>query len=112
MSTLTGQSLLQPLQARHRLERVLDRIAAPAVVDRPAVQHLEQQPGAAPRGVFLLVGHEVARAHHLVVAVVTAAFADADAALRRAVETALVREAKVGLQLGRLIARADAEVRR
>src|SRR5262249_61646415 len=70
---------LAALAAEAEVERLLDRRALPAVGDRAAVQHLEQQPRAAARRIALLAARHVARAHHAVLAVAAAARADADA---------------------------------
>ena len=78
MSTLTGHSLLHALQARQKSSASLDRLGPPAVGNVLALGHLEQEAGAAARGIGFLAGRAVARAHHA--GIVLAAFADADAA--------------------------------
>src|SRR4051794_39063404 len=111
MSDADRAVALAALAAEAQAESVLDGLAAPVVTDRPGLQHLEQQPGAAARRVALLAGHEVARAHHLLAAVVAPALADADAALHGPVEAALVREREPGLGLRRPVTGPDAQVR-
>ena len=63
MSTLTGQSLLQPLQARQRSSASLTASFCQPSSIGLALQHLEQQAGAAARRVLLLARRHVARAH-------------------------------------------------
>ncbi|PSK58278.1 hypothetical protein B0E38_01503 [Streptomyces sp. 111WW2] len=99
--------LLAALAGQAEVEGVLDLLRTPAVPDRAVpvpVEHLEQQPGPAPRRVLLLPGHLVRRAHHRAVAGVLPALADADAAVGRLGErTSVVREAEVqvaGLERG------------
>ena len=98
MSTLAGQSVLQPLQARHRSRASRTSVGAPAVGDRAvavAVEHLEQQPGAAAGGVLLLAGDLVGRAHHgAAVVLVLAALADPDAAVARPAGTSRRRRGR------------------
>ena len=76
---------LAALAGQAQVERVLDRVAAPAVGDRGvavAVEHLEQQPRPAPGRVLFLQGDLVRGAHdRAAVVVVVAALADAHAAV-------------------------------
>ena len=98
------------LAGQAQVQRVVDLPRLPPVGDDVALQHLEQQPGAAAGGVLLLLGDLVAGAHHLV-AVGVAALADADAAQRRVREVAavlLVGELHVGA--GRVVVRAEPQV--
>src|SRR6478752_5118330 len=74
-ATLAGEAPLQ---------RVLDRLARPAIGDHLAAQHLGEQPRAAARRVALLARRAVARAHRA--APLGAALAHADAALELAAE--------------------------
>src|SRR4030095_13299456 len=70
------------------IERLLDVLVLPAIGERIASQHLEQQVRAAARRMRLLARHLVTRTHRA--AVVAAAFPDADAAERREREAATV----------------------
>src|SRR5579885_1321221 len=69
---------------------------------------------AAPaRRMLLLHRRHVARAHDAALGLVAAAFADADAAHRRALEAAaLGEEMEMGRKLGRPIVRAEAQIGR
>jgi FAD-dependent oxidoreductase family protein len=81
------------LAGETEVERVVHRLRAPAVADGAvavAVEHLEQQAGAAARGVLLLPGDPIGGAHHGAVARVLAAFADAHASGRGADEGPVV----------------------
>ena len=109
MSTLTGQSPLQPLQDRHRSRASLTSFAFPAVVDDLAVHHLEEHPGPAARGILFVPRHHVAGTHRSVF--FTPAGADADASQRRAGEAVLVSQiGKMGLGLRRIVVRAEAQI--
>jgi hypothetical protein len=52
------------------------------------MQHLEQQARSPARAVFLLMGGEITGAHYLAIAVVTAALAGSNTALRGTAEIA------------------------
>ena len=54
---------LAALARQAQVERLLDRLRAPAAEVGVALKHLEQQPRPPPRGVPLLVGDHVAGAH-------------------------------------------------
>jgi len=87
------------LAGQAQVQGVPHRLAAPAVLDgrvAVAVQHLEQQPGAAPGRVLFLVSDLVGRAHHgAALVAVLAALADADAPVGGLGErAAVVREAE------------------
>ena len=90
-----------------QVECFADLARAPAVGDRAvvmAVEHFEQQPRPAARGVLLLAGDLIGRAHHLaLVGAVLTAPADADAPVRGFGErTAVVRETEMQvLRVGR-----------
>src|SRR6185437_9256283 len=74
-----------------------------------APQHLEEQPGAPPRGVLLLPQHMEARAHRAPVE--AAALADPEAALRRLREAPpVLAEREVRLDGGSVVVRPRAEV--
>src|SRR5205085_6748274 len=90
--------VLAALAGEAEIERLLDRIALPSVLERPALHHLEQQVRAAARRVLLFARRQVARAHDTILGVMPAAFADADATDRGAVPAALARERKVGIE--------------
>jgi GNAT superfamily N-acetyltransferase len=79
-----------PLAGQAEVESVLDLIRLPAVGDDLALEHLEQQPGAATRRVLLLTRDHVARAHHGR-GIGDAALAYPDAAQRVMGEVALVK---------------------
>src|SRR5258706_11127956 len=93
------------------VERFLPLLARPAVLDHLAAQHLGEQARAAARGVALLAGCAVARAHGG--AARRAALAHADAVLGGADEAVadLAPERKDGLRRRRLVIRAEAQVR-
>jgi hypothetical protein len=63
MSTSTGHSALQALQDRHRSSASATVSSCQPSSSRVGVQQLEQQVGAAPGGVLLLVGGHPGRAH-------------------------------------------------
>ena len=87
----------------------LTGLVLPAALHRVALEHLEEQVGAAPGRVHLLLGDHVAGAHRP--RVLLAALADADAALGRVGEAAVVvGELEVRLDLGRVVGRAEPEV--
>ena len=114
MSTLTGQSALQPLQARHRSRAcrtsVLRQPSAIAPPRACAVEHLEQQPRPATGGVLLLLGDHVRRAHHP--ALVAAALPDTDAAQHGPAEAAFVLGvAERGLDAAVVVVDAQAQQR-
>ena len=94
------------------IQGLFDLCAAPAIVNRPAMKHLEQESRATARRISLFMSDEIAWAHHLVVAVVPSALSDADAALRRPIEAALLRKLEVRLQGWRLIARPNPKIGR
>src|SRR6185312_4252974 len=79
---------LATLARQAQVERLAYRIAAPAVRDRFAAQHLEQHARTAARGMLLFARGLIARAHGA--AVLAPAVADADATQRRAAEIAAV----------------------
>src|SRR4051812_1724179 len=79
---------LASLAAEAKIERFLDGFAAPAILDRVATQHLEQQACAAAGAMLLLQGRHIAGAHPPVFAVGAAARADPDATQCRASEAA------------------------
>ncbi len=98
-----------PLARQAEVERLLHGLALPAPLHRVALEHLEEQVGAAAGRVHLLLGHHVARAHGAVLFL--AALADADAALGRVGEAPLVvQELEVRLDLGRVVGGAEPEV--
>jgi hypothetical protein len=87
----------------------VDLLGAPAAGDHLALEHLEQQAGAAPGGVLLLAGHHVARAHRA--AALAAALANSHAAQGGVGEALLVgREPEGGGQPQRRVAGAEAQV--
>ena len=97
-----------PLARQAQVERLLDRLVAPAVGDRIALQHLEQQAGAAARRVLLLAGGVEARAHRQAAEV--AALGHPEAALDRGRERpAVVGVGKVGGQCRGAVVRAEPE---
>ena len=86
---------LAPLARQAQVQRLGHLVGLPAVLDHLAVRHLEQQPGASPRGVHLLARGPEARAHHP--AVRGDALAHAQAAAGGAGEAAaVVRERERG----------------
>ena len=101
MSTPAGQSDEQPLQDRHRSSEAASS-AEPKPLDQRAVRELLQHPGAAAGGVLLVPGGQEGRAHHPPAAGgVGAALADADAAVHRHRQVAVVvgiGEAEPGAQ--------------
>ena len=102
---------LAALAHQAQVQRVGDLGAAPAVGDRLAAQHLEQQPGPAPRRMLLLAGHLVARAHHRAAGLGAAALPHAGTAQRGAGEgTLVVAEREERVRLGRCVGRSEAQV--
>src|SRR5690348_11747139 len=102
---------LAALAGETEIERLLDGVTLPALLNRAAVQHLEQQARAPARRVALLARRHVTRAHDALLAVDAPARADADAAPRRLGEAAVILEiGEVVVDLGRLIERPDAEI--
>ena len=85
---------LAALARQAQVQGVLDLFGAPAVGDGAvtvAVEHLEQQPGAAAGGVLFLAGDLVGGTHHgAALVVVLAALADPDAPVRGLPERAAV----------------------
>ena len=93
---------LATLARKAKVERLLHAPVAPAVAQRFALQHLEEQVRSAARGMHLLQGHHVARAHGAVL--VLAALANAHAAARGLGEAGIVlREGEVRLWLERAV---------
>ncbi len=106
--------LLASLAGQTEIEGVLDRLRAPAVLDRAVpvpVEHLEQQPGPAPGGVLLLPCHLVRRTHDRAFSGVLPALSDAHAPIGGLGERpAVVREAETqvaGLVRGPVAAQAQ-----
>src|SRR5205814_2288356 len=102
--------VLAALAGEAEVERFLDRIALPAILERSAMHHLEQEMRAAARRMLLLARRDVARAHDTVLGLVPAAFADPDAAHRSAVPAALRREGEAGVEPRRTVIGAEAEI--
>src|SRR5690349_618602 len=101
---------LAALAGEAEIERLLDLVVAPAVIELVAVHQLEEEMGPAARGMTLLTGDHVARTHDA--AVVAATLADADAAERSVAErSVVVRIPEERLRPRRRVARAEAEVR-
>src|SRR5688500_14986713 len=90
---------LARLARQAEVERVLDLVALPAIGDRLAAQHFEEQMGAATGRVLLVARGHVTRTHGAFAGL--AAFADADAPKRRAADAALDRQGKVRLHWSR-----------
>src|SRR5207237_3816449 len=84
--------VLAALAGEAEIERLLDRVALPAVLQWPAMHHLEQQVRAAARRMLLLARRDIAWAHDTIFGVMPAAFADPDAAQRGAVPAAPARD--------------------
>ena len=98
MSTVTGQSLVQPLQARQRSSASCTSRRARSRRARSPFSISKSSSRAAARRVLLLARDHEARAHDA--AVGAAALADPDAARRRVRERAVVvREREVRLHL-------------
>ena len=92
-----------------QVECVLDVRVLPALIERVAVQHLEEQARASARRVRLLPCGPVARAHRP--ALVPAAFADADTPNSRKREAPVVLwKTEVGQWLRGLIVRAQTQI--
>src|SRR6185312_14619285 len=100
------------LAAEAEVERFLNRLAAPEVIDRPAVQHLEQQPGTTACGVSFFTRCLVAWAHNALARVVPAAGPDADAARDGLREAAVFTVIENTADFGRLVKRPHPQVRR
>ena len=97
-----------PLAGKTQVERLLDGVVAPPVGDRIALEHLEQQAGAAAGRVALLAGGVEARAHRQAAKV--AALRHAEAALDRGRERAsVVGVGEVGLELRGPVVGAEAQ---
>src|SRR5947207_11597947 len=107
---IDGAIVLAAFAGKAEVERLLDRAALPAVLERSAMHHLEQQVRAAARRVLLLARRQVARAHDAVLGVMPAAFADPDAAYCGPVPAALGREGEAGVEPRRAIIRAEAQI--
>ena len=100
---------LAALARQAQLQRLVDLLAAEAVFDRLALEHLEQDPRAPPRGVLLVEGHHVARAHRAALDV--AALAGADASGGGVGEApAVLRVGEVRVRLGRVVFHPQLEV--
>src|SRR5207244_911022 len=84
-----GTVLLASLARETEIERLLHRVALPSVGDHLALQHLEEQVGAATRAVLFFAGDHVARTHRA--ALMAPARPDAHAAERGAGKAARVR---------------------
>ena len=98
------------LAGQAQVERVEHLAGLPAVGDRLAAQHLEQQPGPAPGGVLFVAGGPVAGAHGGV-RLGDPALADADAAQRSVREVAAVfGVAEPDRRAGRVVVGAELEV--
>ena len=110
MSTLTGQSFVQPLHARQRSSAsITSSDCQPSVMTSP-FEHLEQETRAAAGRVHLLARRHEGRAHDVDPAG-RAALADADAADGRVREVAVVaRVGELDRRPPRLVVGAEAEV--
>ena len=82
MSTLTGQSLLQPLQARQRSSASRTASLRQPPLNGFAFDHLEQQAGPTAGGIFFLVRGAEARTHHAAAQLAALAHAHATAVAR------------------------------
>src|ERR1051325_6243425 len=92
-----------------QIERFLHFFVVPAIADRVALKHLEQQMRAPASAVHFLARHHVTRTHRA--AAVPATFPHADAALGRAPETkTVIHEFEMRLRLVRMVMRAEAQV--
>src|SRR5438067_499268 len=107
---IDGAIVLAACAGQAEVERLLDRAALPAVLERSAMHHLEQQVRAAARRVLLLARRQVARAHDAVLGVMPAAFADPDTAYCGPVPAALRREGEAGVEPRRTVIGAEAEI--
>ena len=94
MSTLTGQSLLHPLQARQRssASRTAFERQPSLIVESPWPSSISNSSRDRPRGRVLFVHRRLVGGahHHAVLVAVLAALADADAARRRHRERVVV----------------------
>ncbi len=100
LATLAGQA---------EVERLADRLGLPQPFHRVALEHLEEQVGAAAGRMHVLLRDHVAGAHRP--RILLAALAHADAALGGVREAAVVvGELEVRLHLDRVIARPHAQV--
>src|SRR4051812_634443 len=83
---------LAALACQAQVQRVANCLGSPAIRDgaatRVAIEHLEQQPSPAPRGVLFLSCHHVGGAHHA--AAFAATLADTDATQYRATEVTVI----------------------
>ena len=111
MSTLTGQSLLQPLHARHRSSASFTCSSLPAAGERIALEHLEQQARAAARRVLLLARDPVARAHRAaIVRGGTRRRRRSGASPRRSCRRSFGKRESASATCGRVVAGAEAQV--
>ena len=97
------------LACQTQIEGVLDRFAFPAAALRIALKHLEEQMRPAASRVGILASHHVARAHRA--GIVFSALSHTDAPFGGIGKTTLVmRELEMGLDLRRVIVRAQSQV--
>ena len=109
MSTLTGHSLLQALQERHRSRASRTASLCQSGVEDPALHQLPEQVRAAARGVLLLPRRHVTGTHGARAIFATGSHANAPQR-RFAKRAVIVGELKERLRLLRLITRAEAQI--
>jgi hypothetical protein len=108
---IDGAIVLAAFAGEAEIERFLDLTAPPTILDRAAMQHLEQHVTAATSRVPFLHCRHIARAHDTGIGGMPTTLADADTADRRPFEpAALSREMKPGLELWRPIIGSEAQV--
>ena len=102
---------LASLAGEAQRQRILDRVAVPAVGDYLAARHFMEKVRTPAGRMLLLPCSEVGRAHHLVADLPPPALADADAARRRMRERAVVvGVSQMRFERPRLVGQAEAQV--
>ena len=110
MSTLTGHSLLQALQERHRSSDSFTASLRQPPLEHLALHQLPQQVRAATGRVQLFPGSHEARAHGRGICLAAGAYAYAPQGRRGRASRRLPAKGKVCLRLPRFVVRAQAQV--